>query len=286
MKSIAQLLVALAVLLSFTACNAQSKNVKTETVKIYGNCDMCKATIEEAGNRNKIAKVSWDKDTKMASLTYDAKKTSQDEILKRIALAGYDSDKFLAPDNAYTKLASCCQYTRAQKTLAKVDEAKMKMDGTDHSTPIMPTEAPEVDQMKPVFDSYFAVKDALVQTDGAVASMKSADLLKAIKAVKMEKLSMDVHTVWMKVLPDLQADAQHIADTKDAPKQRAYFMNLSKNMYALMKVSKTEAPTYYQFCPMANDGKGANWLSKDNAIKNPYYGSQMLTCGKTVETIK
>ncbi len=286
MKSIAQLLVALAVLLSFVACNAQLKNVKTETVKIYGNCDMCKATIEKAGNLNKIAKVSWDKDTKMASLTYDAKKTSQGEILKRIALAGYDSDEFLAPDNAYAKLESCCQYKRAKASLAKADEPPMKMEGTDHSAHKMPTEAPEVDQMKAVFDSYFAVKDALVQTDGALASMKSADLSKAIKAVKMEKLSMEVHTVWMKVLPDLQADAQRMADTKDAPKQRAYFMNVSKNMYALMKVSKTVAPVYYQFCPMANDGKGANWLSKDNAVKNPYYGSQMLTCGKTVETIK
>jgi hypothetical protein len=37
---------------------------------------------------------------------------------------------------------------------------------------------------------------------------------------------------------------------------------------------------------MANSGKGANWLSKENAIKNPYYGSSMLTCGKTVEIIE
>lgn len=57
-------------------------------------------------------------------------------------------------------------------------------------------------------------------------------------------------------------------------------------MYELIKVSKQEKPVYYQHCPMANKGKGANWLSKENAIKNPYYGSQMLTCGSTVETIK
>ena len=63
-------------------------------------------------------------------------------------------------------------------------------------------------------------------------------------------------------------------------------MSLSKNMYELIKVAKPAETVYYQFCPMANDGKGANWLSKENGIKNPYYGSQMLTCGKTVETIK
>jgi hypothetical protein len=53
-----------------------------------------------------------------------------------------------------------------------------------------------------------------------------------------------------------------------------------------MKVSKQRTPIYYQFCPMENDGKGAKWISKDETIKNPYYGSQMLSCGKTVETIK
>jgi hypothetical protein len=57
-------------------------------------------------------------------------------------------------------------------------------------------------------------------------------------------------------------------------------------MYLLIKVSKQEVTIYYQNCPMYNNGKGANWLSKDISIKNPYYGSQMLTCGKTVETIK
>ena len=57
-------------------------------------------------------------------------------------------------------------------------------------------------------------------------------------------------------------------------------------MYELIKVSRPAETVYYQHCPMADDGKGANWLSKESAIKNPYYGSQMLSCGKTVETIK
>ena len=144
----------------------------------------------------------------------------------------------------------------------------------------------EVNQLKAVFDNYFAVKDALVKTDGNTSSTKAKELLTAISTVKMEKLSTEEHNVWMKVMKDLSFDAEHIADTKEASHQRDHFMTLSKNMYALIKVSKTETPTYYQFCPMANDGKGANWLSKENAVKNPYYGSQMLSCGKTVETIK
>jgi hypothetical protein len=292
MKSI-KILMAISVFLSFTACNAQIKNAKTESVKIFGNCGMCETTIEKAGNKKKDAKVDWNKDTKMATITYDAKKTNQDEILKRIALSGYDSEKFLAPNDVYAKLPECCQYERKAQTVAKVETSKtdtqkteIKEDHSAHNHTAMTETKQDVPQLKLVFDYYFAVKDALVKTDGNTSSAKAKELLTAINAIKMDKLTTEEHTVWMKVMKDLAFDAEHIADTKDASHQRDHFMTLSKNMYALMKVSKTETPTYYQFCPMANDGKGANWLSKENVVKNPYYGNQMLTCGKIVETIK
>lgn len=274
---------------SLTSCEAQVKNAKTETVKIYGNCGMCETTIETAGNVKKVAKVDWDKDTKMAILTYDSTKTNQDEILKRIALAGYDSDKFLAPDDVYSKLHGCCQYERVSKTaIIKTDVVE---DHSSHNHDATATEKPtetsqEVNQLKSIFDNYFALKDALVKSDGALASANAKALLTAINAVKMDKLTTEEHTVWMKVMKDLAFDTEHIEETKDVGHQRDHFTSLSKNMYELIKVSKYETPVYYQYCPMYNDGKGANWLSKENVVKNPYYGSSMLSCGKTVETIK
>ena len=269
---------------SFTSCEAQVKNAKTETVKIYGNCGMCETTIETAGNVKKVAKVDWDKDTKMATITYDSTKTNQNEILKRIALAGYDSDKFLAPNDVYNKLHGCCQYERVSKTATIQTEVTENKTKHNHETEAETVQ--EVNQLKAVFDNYFALKDALVKSDGQLASTIANDLLSNINAVKMDKLSTEEHTVWMKVMKDLAFDAEHIEETKDAGHQRDHFTTLSKSMYSLIKVSKQEATIYYQNCPMYNDGKGANWLSKENAIKNPYYGSQMLTCGKTVETIK
>ena len=271
------------VMLSFGVSNAQIKNSKTETVKIYGNCGMCESTIEKAGNLKKVANIDWNKDTKMATITYDASKTNQEEILKRIALAGYDSDKFLAPADVYAKLPECCQYERVNKPVAKTE---LKTETHDHSSHTVTTEKQEVNQLKAVFENYFAVKDALVQTDGNTASAKAKDLSNAISAVKMETLATDEHVIWMKVMKDLAFDAEHISDTKDIGHQRDHFMSLSKNIYELIKASKSETPIYYQHCPMANGGKGANWLSKESAIKNPYYGSQMLTCGSTVETLK
>ena len=274
------------VMLLSTSINAQIKNAKTETVKVYGNCGMCKTKIEKAGNLKNIAKVDWNADTKMATLTYDDTKTNQDEILKSIALVGYDSEKFLAPADVYSKLPGCCQYDRKAKVPVKPIKADA-ISGTNTAEMDMINNTTVIEnQLSAVFDSYFAVKDALVKTDGATASTKATELLTAINVVKMEKLGMEVQMVWMKVVTNLKEDAFHISDTKDTKNQRDYFDTLSKNVYVLIKVSKPDTPTYFQHCPMANNGKGADWLSKENTIKNPYFGSMMLSCGKTVETIK
>ena len=288
-NSFKNIMVATFVLLSFTI-NAQIKNSKTETVKIYGNCGMCETNIEKVGTIKKVAKVDWNQETQMATLTYDTTKTNQDEILKRIALAGYDSDKFLAPDDVYNNLHGCCQYDRVAKVPVK-EETKTDVTTENHNnhgnhTKTPKTEVQEVNQLKAVFDNYFVVKDAMISSDGNATSIASKELFTAISNLIMEKLEMDVHVVWMKVLNQIKEDSEHIADTKDIKHQREHFTTLSKDIYALLKVAKYDVPVYFQFCPMYNDGKGANWLSKENTIKNPYYGSMMLSCGKTVETIK
>lgn len=288
-NSFIKIMVATFVLLSITI-NAQIKNAKTETVKIYGNCGMCETKIEKTGTIKKVAMVDWNQETQMATLTYDATKTNQDEILKRIALAGYDSDKFLAPDDVYNNLHGCCQYDRVAKVPVKA-EIKTEKTTKNHNNHGNHTETPkvevqEVNQLKVVFDNYFVVKDAMISSDGNATSIASKELFIAINNVEMGKLEMDVHMVWMKVLNQIKEDAEHIADTKDIKHQRDHFTTLSKDIYALLKVAKYDVPVYFQYCPMYNDGKGANWLSKENAVKNPYYGSMMLSCGKVTETIK
>jgi len=292
MKSLVKISMAIVVLLSSANSYAQIKNSKTETIKVYGNCDMCKSTIEKAGNVKKVASVEWEKDTQMATLTYDSDKTSQDEILKRIALAGYDSEKFLAPDDVYAKLPGCCQYERSLKPVAENKNAGADMSGGqgshDHNKMTSSEKAPvqNESQLTAVFNNYFSVKDALVKTDAATAASKAAALASSVSEVDMGKLSKEEHTVWMKVMKGISTNVESISKSKDIEKQRQAFADLSANIYELAKVTKQDTPVYYQHCPMYNDGKGANWLSKENAIKNPYYGSQMLTCGSTVETLK
>lgn len=284
MKSISKISVAVMLMFSFSSCNSQIKNTKTETVKISGNCGMCEATIESAGSIKKVAEVDWNRDNKMATITYDSTKTNQDEILRRIALAGYDSDKYLAPDDTYNKLAECCKYERSIKTPVTLIENTENISTENPHNTIDSTEG--LNQLQEVFGNYFALKDALVSSDGTKASSIAVVLNQNISAVRMEQLTVEEHTIWMKVAESLKSNTGKISATKDPDKQRVFFMELSENIYELIKVSKNDTPVYYQNCPMYNDGKGANWISRESTIKNPYYGSQMLNCGKTIETIR
>lgn len=90
--------------------NAQSATTKTETLKVSGNCDMCKARIEKAAKIDGVTKAEWSKKEKTLTATFDPSKTSIDAIGKKIAAVGYDNEKAKATDVAYNKLPSCCQY--------------------------------------------------------------------------------------------------------------------------------------------------------------------------------
>lgn len=282
--------VVLGMLLLFVTLSAQAqeknnKNAKY-SVEVNGNCDMCKKRIEKASLSVKGVKTAnWNEDTHQLNVILNETKCTIAQVQKAVALAGYDNAEFLAPTDAYNNLPGCCQYERVGKT-AVSETPKVETSTASAMETKDAIDSNKADQLKSVFDNYFAVKDALVKTDEATASASAKALVTSINSVQMEKLDMNVHMVWMKVVNNLKDEAQHIADAKETNSQRNTFIALSENIYQLIKVSKQDTPTYYQHCPMANDGKGANWLSKENNIKNPYFGSMMLSCGKTVETIK
>lgn len=277
---------------TFASCASNKNAFKNEKVTVYGNCEQCENRIETAGTIKKTATVDWDQTTKLATISFDTTKTNLDEILARIARAGHDSDAFLAPDKVYNALPGCCKYDRTSKP-AMSDHTDLEMvEVGDTTHPIDPpveegivTEKP-IDYLASVFANYFALKDGLVQTSASSTAANAKKLLSSLNSVKMETLSTSEHTAWMNVKANLIADAKSISESSDVEAQRTTFIRLSEKMYALAKSAELEKPVYYQFCPMANNGKGATWLSKENTVKNPYYGATMLTCGKVTETIK
>ncbi|MCU0350013.1 MAG: cation transporter [Flavobacterium sp.] len=96
----------------FTNVNAQSKNTKTETFKVWGNCGMCEKIIEKSLKTKGISSAEWNKDTKMITVVFNPKKISLSAIHKKIASVGYDTELETASDEVYNNLHGCCQYER------------------------------------------------------------------------------------------------------------------------------------------------------------------------------
>ena len=89
---------------------------KTETIKVYGNCDMCKEKIEGSlKKKDGIISKRWDSKTLMLSVTYDDSKINIKQIGQKMADVGYDNEHATAKDETYNKLHHCCQYERPKK---------------------------------------------------------------------------------------------------------------------------------------------------------------------------
>ena len=99
---------------SFAQIHDHSKTAatKTETVKVWGNCEMCKARIEKVARIEGVSKTEWNKETKVLTMVYDPSKVKSDDIQKKIAAAGHDTEKFKADDKTYKSLPACCQFER------------------------------------------------------------------------------------------------------------------------------------------------------------------------------
>ena len=79
------------------------------------------------------------------------------------------------------------------------------------------------------------------------------------------------------IIEDATEHAEHIAKS-DIGHQREHFKTLSKDISDMVAITGTKSTLYEQFCPMYDGGSA--WLSTSDEVRNPYYGSKMLKCGK------
>lgn len=99
-------------LISLFSFGQKAVGLKKEKIKVWGNCGMCKTTIEKAAKNAGASVAKWDEETHILTVSYRSSKTSAAKIQEKIAAAGYDTQDLTASDAAYNKLHSCCKYER------------------------------------------------------------------------------------------------------------------------------------------------------------------------------
>ncbi len=140
-------------------------------------------------------------------------------------------------------------------------------------------------QLNSVLENYITIKDALVNSNVTEATAKARLLIKSLSKVDMKLLKGEPHVYWMSKVKLITESTHQIINTKKLSEQKEAFSSLSNAIISSTKTFGVEKGTFYmQFCPMAGSD-GGFWLSKEEAIKNPYFGDEMLTCGSVKETI-
>lgn len=143
------------------------------------------------------------------------------------------------------------------------------------------------EQLTKVYSAYLKMKNAFVATNAQKVGEEAKKVEELLKSVDMKLLKDDTHMAWMEQLKTLISSIKTIGSTTDISRQRLAFSSFNDAFYKSLKMfGLKNDSTYYQFCPMANDDKGAYWFSETKEIRNPYFGDEMLECGETKETIK
>jgi copper chaperone CopZ len=113
MKTVKFLFAALFAVTLSIYLNAQKNDQgKTSSFFVNGLCESCKARIENTAKTNGVESADWNISTHMLTVVYDPAKASIDNVQKKIAATGHDTEKYKATDEAYNKLPSCCKYVR------------------------------------------------------------------------------------------------------------------------------------------------------------------------------
>lgn len=141
---------------------------------------------------------------------------------------------------------------------------------------------------KEIIANYLQLKNALTKDNGKDAAAAGNAMVATLSKVDKATLSADQQKVYADLQDDIREHAEHIGMNADKIEhQREHFIMLSKDMADLIKTFGNGGQTLYKdFCPMANNGKGANWISEVKEIQNPYLGKKMPTCGSVKETMQ
>jgi hypothetical protein len=169
-------------------------------------------------------------------------------------------------------------FTNAQeKEKMNHDHGDMKMD---HSKMMNKNSDAKAEA---ILSDYFNLKDALVGDDTKKAAQEGSKLVASLKAFDASSYSKENQEELADIIEDATEHAKHISESA-IDHQREHFKTLSKDITDLVAITGTKSTLYEQFCPMYD--KGSAWLSTSKEVKNPYYGSRMLKCGKVQKTIQ
>ncbi len=164
--------------------------------------------------------------------------------------------------------------------------------GSEEDTTVVKMEVkitPEMaDSMDSFLSAYYALKDAFVESDSALAIQTASRLSAVAGNLPLNKIDDPAEQqAAQKRLDSLKNEIEGLAGEDSIEGMRGVFEDISGMTYQLIKTIGLKNKTVYRtYCPMAFDDKGAYWLSNSAAIRNPFFGHKMINCGEVKQTLE
>ncbi len=172
---------------------------------------------------------------------------------------------------------------------ASIDDTLNKTIAAAEKLPISALNDNGTQTLLEVVNKYYDVKNALVAIDARRVDSSAHKLVIAADSLKALLQKDKTQQQLLPYTDTILMTAKAITGSKDATceAQRVPFSKLSDAFFVLLqKVQLKNAHVYLEHCPMALNEKGANWLSDESEIKNPYFGKKMLECGDVEDSLK
>jgi hypothetical protein len=174
-----------------------------------------------------------------------------------------------------------CKDAKKENTQDSIVHSEMNHNKMDKSNNMM-DENSQNSGVQKVLADYMILKDALVETDKNKAAKAGDKLNNTLSKFDISGFTVEQQKELKDIITDAKEHAEHIGRS-EIDHQREHFKTLGKDIMDMVAITGTKNTLYQQFCPMYDGGSA--WLSLNKEIKNPYYGSKMLKCGKVQKEI-
>lgn len=145
--------------------------------------------------------------------------------------------------------------------------------------------AKELARLAPVIEAALSLHVALSKDDLAAADQGFSKLGKAAQATTLSTPPAAV-TRWGHLRNDIARGSEHGARAKNLAQARKSYEAVGLALIEVLRRygNPLDSSVHLAHCPMAFDGKGADWLQSAEHVENPYFGPKMPGCGDILGT--
>ncbi len=135
---------------------------------------------------------------------------------------------------------------------------------------------------------YYALKDNFVEEKDSAIARSARSLMASVDSLQLDELKADSNIIATArtYTMGISSELKGLLGENQLEEKRKEFQMVGDQLYDLIRtVQYDRAVIYHDYCPMAFNDQGANWLSNTAQIRNPYIPKKMITCGEVKDSI-